>query len=181
MDKLRLLFVIGPVAWFSLKYYGLGSWTWETSTKIGILLNLAFLTLIAASATHNAYKRHRTDFLYRWKGAARTTLIYALIIPAALGCWYYGYASQALKNRQELQNERVEQQIMDDDNFAQLIATNPQLKDEERATIIERQQSNIAIFFSPVFYLGMATLAWSFIGLIVSAVFALIWPRIWGT
>ena len=69
---------------------------------------------------------------------------------------------------------------MDDDNFAQLIATNPQLKDEERATIIERQQSNIAIFFSPVFYLGMATLAWSFIGLIVSAVFALIWPRIWG-
>jgi hypothetical protein len=78
-----------------------------------------------------------------------------------------------------LKKEQATEQIMNDDSFAQLVASSPQLLDADRSEIVERQHANIEVFFSPVFYIGMATLAWSFIGLIVSAIFAFIWPKIW--
>lgn len=179
MDKLRLLFFAGPAAWFGLKYYALGTWTWENSTKFGILLNLGVLTVVSAVATHRAYRLHPGDFLERWKRAARKTLSYALVLPFALGAWYYGIASDALNNRVELKKEQATEQIMDDEIFAQLAASSPQLLDADRKEIKERQHANIDLLFSPVFFVGMATLAWSFVGLALSAIFALIWPKIW--
>ena len=179
MGRLRLLFLIGPIAWFTLKYLALGSWTWEASTKGGILLNLGVLTIVAAVGTHQAYVDHSQDFLSRWKGAARKTLQYALILPVSLGIWYYGIASDALQSRKQLQKDQVEMQILDDENFEKITAGNPQLLLENRQEIVDRQHANIEIFFSPIFYIGMATMAWSFAGLIVAAIFALIWPKIW--
>jgi hypothetical protein len=179
MDKLRLLFFAGPAAWFGLKYYALGTLTWENSTKFGILLNFGFLTLVAAISTHRAYRLQAEDFIERWKQAARKTLSYALILPVVLGAWYYGIASDALESRIILKKEQATDQIMDDESFAQLAASSPQLLDADRTEIAERQHANIEVFFSPIFYIGMATLAWSFVGLILSAIFALIWPKIW--
>ena len=97
MDKLRLLFFAGPLTWLALKYYALGTWTWENSTKFGILLNLAFVTIVAAYATHRAYKNHGHDFLERWKQVSRKTLTYALIMPAILGLWYYFLAGRCTR------------------------------------------------------------------------------------
>ena len=179
MDKLRLLFFAGPLTWLALKYYALGTWTWENSTKFGILLNLAFVTIVAAYATHLAYKSHGHDFLERWKQVSRKTLTYALIMPAILGLWYYFLAADALASRQTLKKNQATEQIMDETAFAEMVATNPQLLDTDRNEIIKRQHANIDVFFSPVFYIGMATLAWSFVGLILSAIFALILPKIW--
>ena len=165
MDKLRLLFIAGPATWFGLKF--------------GILLNLGFITLIAALAAHQAHGEKTGDFIERWKHASRKTLSYALVLPFLLGAWYYGTASDALDNRVALKKEQATEQIMNDDSFAQLVASSSQLLDADRSEIVERQHANIEVFFSPVFYIGMATLAWSFIGLIVSAIFAFIWPKIW--
>ena len=181
MGRLRLLFVIGPIAWFTLKYLALGSWTWEASTKWGILLNLGFLTVVAAVATHQAYVDHAQDFLSRWKGASRKTLQYALILPVSLGAWYYGIAADALQSRMRMQKDQVAIQILDDVHFEKITDENPQLLLENRQEIVDRQHANIEVFFSPIFYIGMATMAWSFAGLMVSAIFALIWPKIWAS
>lgn len=181
MDKLRLLFIAGPATWFGLKYFALGTWTWENSTKFGILLNLGFITLIAALAAHEAHGEKTGDFIERWKHASRKTLSYALVLPFLLGAWYYGLASDALDNRVALKKEQATEQIMNNESFEQLVASSPQLLDADRSEIVERQHANIEVFFSPVFYIGMATLAWSFIGLIVSAIFAFIWPKIWSS
>ena len=181
MDKLRLFYVGGPLAWLALKYYALGTWTWEDSTQYGILLNLALLTSVAAFGTHEAYQRYGTDFLERWKHASRKTLSFALLLPLGLGLWYYGIASDALEARKTQKMQQVEAQILNDENFETLARENPVLLESDRASIVQRQQSNIEVFFSPVFYLGMAAMAWSFTGLFIAAIFAFIWPKIWAT
>ncbi len=181
MDKLRLLYVGGPLAWLAMKYYALGTWTWEDSTQYGILLNLAFLTSVAALGTHHAYQQHGLDFLERWKFASRKTLSFALLLPLGLGIWYYGIASDALEARKAIKMQQVEAQILNDASFEELVTDNPLLLESDRVSIVQRQQSNIEVFFSPVFYLGMAAMAWSFTGLFIAAIFAFIWPKIWAT
>ncbi|MBO74821.1 MAG: hypothetical protein CMD33_06085 [Flavobacteriales bacterium] len=177
MAKIRLLFGTGIVAWFAIKLYGLGTWTWEQSNQAGIFWNLACVTGVAALAA--LAHRNKTVFIERWKSVAKTTVLYSVLLTCSMGIWYYGMVPETLNQRKEEQLNLLKEFVNDPTELAELQNTNAALDPQSIDVIYAQQAANIEVFFSPLFFLGTVLLIWIFVAVILSAVFAAIMPRIW--
>ncbi len=177
MAKIRLAFVAGLAGWLLVKLYGLGSWTWEQSNQVGLFINLAFVTGIAAYA---GYAHRKIEgFFSRWKPAARTTLLYSLILSIVMGSWYYAIVPETIELRKQEQLEMLQAFVEDAEQLQTMKDTNPAMAAMSPDEIFTQQAANIEVFFSPVFFMGTVLMVWIFSGALLSAVFSWLMPRIW--
>jgi len=179
MDSSKILFLLGLVSWLGFKWFGLGTWTWETSNQVGIFSNLGWLTVIAA---HHAMKSRifAEGFLYRWKQTARQTLIFAVTLVFTMGLWHFVFVPEPMEQRKQDQLQLLEQMVQDETALAAFRNQQAALSHLDAQTIFDQQSESIETLFSPLFYMGMVAMAWIFTSLIVSAIFAFILPKIWG-
>ena len=177
MGKIRFAFAFGIAAWLVIKIYGLGTWTWEQSNQVGLFVNLAFVTGIAAYA---AYTHRKIEgFFQRWKPAARTTLFYSLSLSIVMGMWYYALVPETIALRKQEQLDMLQAFVQDADQLQAMKETNPAMAAMTSDEIYTQQAANIDVFFSPVFFMGTVLMVWIFSAAGLSAVFTQLMPRIW--
>lgn len=177
MDKTRLAFVLGLATWVLAKLYGLGSWTWEQSNQVGILLNLAWLTGLAGYAAY--CHRSLPAFIVRWKSTAKSVVLYSLLLTCTMGVWYYAVVPETIQQRKQEQLALLEEFVNDPSELAVFQGANSALKTQSPEQILEQQAANLELFFSPMFFLGTVLMVWIFSAALISALTAAAIPRIW--
>ena len=177
MAKVRVLFATGIAAWYALKLYGLGTWTWEQSNQAGILWNLACVTSIAALLGY--IHRDEAVFLMRWKNVAKTTVLYSFLLSCSMGIWYYGIVPETIEQRKTEQLELLEAFVSDPEALADVQSTNTTLGRQSADEIYAQQEANLEVFFSPVFFIGTVLMVWIFTAAALAATFAAVLPKIW--
>jgi hypothetical protein len=177
MDKIRVLFAVGIAAWFALKLYGLGTWTWEQSNQAGILWNLACVTSVAALLGY--VHREQNDFLVRWKNVAKTTVLYSFLLSCSMGIWYYGLVPETIEQRKTEQLELLEQFVNNPAALEDVQRTNTTLGRQSADDIYAQQAANLEVFFSPVFFIGTVLMVWIFTAAALAAIFTAVMPKIW--
>ena len=179
MGKQYAIITIGIVCWLVTKAAGLGTWSWEVSNQIGALVNLGFMTAIAAQSAYYSHQDGPKHFLDRWKESAKPAVFYAFALTAVMGIWYYLLAPGAIEQRKAHQIELVTAVFEDPTAFGDLVDEHPELQGKENSQLLSTQIENIQLFFSPVFYLGIAMMTWIFTGLALAVCFTVLMPRIW--
>lgn len=180
MAKTGIISLLGIGAWLVYKWFALGLLTWEQSTQGGVFWNLLMIVILAVIGTHTSGKeRPRPPFIERWKRTARGTMTYVISSILAMGTWYFGIAKGAMEARKFEQVQAIYNALGTDAAFERLVLTQPALAELNRITVLETQLANLDIFYAPVFYLGIALLAWSFVALGLTAFIGFIWNRIW--
>ena len=177
MAKIRVLFATGIAAWFALKLYGLGTWTWEQSNQAGIFWNLACVTSIAALLSY--IHRAEEAFLVRWKHVAKTTVLYSFLLSCSMGIWYYGLVPETIEQRKTEQLDLLESFVNDSEALSDVQRTNTTLGRQSADEIFAQQAANLEVFFSPVFFIGTVLMVWIFTGAALAAIFAAVMPKIW--
>ena len=177
MAKIRLLFATGIAAWFAIKLYGLGMWTWEQSNQAGILWNLACVTSVAALMGY--IHRNEDVFLVRWKNVAKTTVLYSFLLSCSMGLWYYGLVPETIEQRKTEQLKLLEAFVNDSDALADVQSTNTTLGQQSADEIYAQQAENLEVFFSPIFFIGTVLMVWIFSAAVLAAIFAAVMPKIW--
>ena len=177
MAKIRLLFGTGIAAWFAIKLYGLGTWTWEQSNQAGILWNLACVTSVAALMGY--IHRNEDVFLVRWKNVAKTTVLYGLVLSCSMGIWYYGLVPETIEQRKTEQLEVARGIRQRPQRTRRVQDSNAALGHQSAEEIFTQQAANLEVFFSPLFFIGTVLMVWIFTAAVLSAIFAAVMPRIW--
>lgn len=177
MAKIRVLFATGIAAWFAIKLYGLGTWTWEQSNQAGIFWNLACVTGIAALMAY--MHRDERAFLHRWKSTAKTTVLYGFLLSCSMGIWYYAVVPETLNQRKEEQLQLLRDFVNNPEALGAVQGTNATLGQQSAEEIYAQQAANLEVFFSPLFFIGTVLMVWIFSAAALSAIFAAIMPRIW--
>lgn len=178
MDNGKVLLLLGLATWVGLKWWGLGTWTWEVSNQTGIFLNLGWVTIIAAYHAHRLLKSD-LDYFSRWKICAKKTLAFVVLLVITMGVWHFVWVPEPMETRKIEQLELLEEWIYDDAALAAFRSANPNLAEVTSESIYAQQAESIETMFSPLFYLGMVTMAWAFAALSITAVFSLVFPKIW--
>lgn len=177
MAKLRLVFALGLASWMLAKLYGLGSWTWEQSNQVGILLNLAWITGLSGYAAY--HHRALTDFIERWKTTAKSAVFYSLLLTFVMGLWYYVLVPETMELRMQEQLALLEEFVNDPVELAAVQQANSALSAQSPQEILAQQKANLELFFSPLFFLGTVLMVWIFTAALISALSAAAIPRIW--
>lgn len=177
MAKIRLLFGTGIAAWFAIKLFGLGTWTWEQSNQAGIFWNLACVTGIAALLSY--VHRSESTFIQRWKNVAKTTVLYGLVLSCSIGIWYYALVPETISQRKKEQLELLQEFVNDPNALGAVQDSNVALGHQSAEEIFAQQAANLEIFFSPLFFIGTVLMVWIFTAAVLSAIFAAVMPRIW--
>lgn len=179
MDKPFAILTIGILCWIAAKVYGLGTWSWEVSNQVGSLINLGFMTAIAARAAYTSFQNGTKHFLDHWKEAAKPSVFFAFLLTAVMGSWYYVAAPGTIAQRKAQQIEVISDFFNDPQSFEAFVAEHPEFKGKDPNQMLSTQIENIDIYFSPLFYLGIAMMTWIFTGMLLAACFTLLIPRIW--
>jgi hypothetical protein len=179
MDNGKVLFLLGLASWLLIKWFGLGTWTWETSNQAGIFSNLGWITIIAAYHAMQSRISGRV-FLERWKLTARKTMTFSAVLVATMGLWHFVFVPEPMEQRKKEQLQLLEEMIQDESALQAFRNQQPTLSNLDNQAIFDRQADSIETLFSPLFYTGMVAMAWIFTSLIVSGIFAFILPKIWG-
>ena len=177
MDKIRLFFVFGIAAWFTVKLYGLGTWSWEQSNQAGIFLNLACVIGITTLAAYQ--RKNEVNFILRWKNVSKTAVMYSFFLSCSMGVWYYGIVPETIEQRKKQQLQMLQDFINDPAELSAVQRMNPAMGEQSRDAIYAKQAANIEVFFSPLFFIGTVLISWIFTAAVLSAIFAALIPRIW--
>ncbi|MDA0912846.1 MAG: hypothetical protein O2818_03215 [Bacteroidetes bacterium] len=190
MARSTVIIIMGILCWVLIKWLGLGTWSIEDSYKIGFLVNLAFMTIVAAVAAFESLNQPGVEvgFLNRFKITSRIVISFAVTLVLTMGIWYFYLVPE---NVEKLKADRIEwiqdaipSEFSDPEKLKSYLEDHPELKGMETQAIIDfcidEATDGTNSILSPQMFFAFAGFGWTSIALILSAIFSVIMPKIWG-
>lgn len=190
MARSTVIIIMGILCWILIKWLGLGTWSIEDSYKIGFLVNLAFMTIVAAAAAFESLNQPGVEvgFLNRFKITSRKSISFAVTLVFTMGIWYSYLVPESVD---KLKRDRIEwiqdvssSEFSDPEKLNAYLYDHPELKGMDTEAIIQNYlneaTNGVNSILSPQAFFAFAGFGWTSIALILSAIFSVIMPKIWG-
>lgn len=190
MDRSTVIIILGILCWVTIKWLGLGAWSIEDSYKIGFLVNLAFMTIVAAVAAFESLNHQGVEdgFIGRFKITSRKSIAFAVTLVFTMGIWYFYLVPESVE---KLKGDRIEwiqdvssSEFSDPEKLNAYLDEHPELKGMDTEAIIQNYlneaTNGVNYILSPQAFFAFAGFGWTIIALILSAIFSVIMPKIWG-
>ena len=181
MGFLHILLIL--LGWFGLKYYLLGSASFDTSFLVGISYNYTALIVIAFLTAYQGVKSksQTPEFLDAFKLIAKKVLMYSVGASLAITVWHHYLIQDITAKRLEDRIYEKMNAFENEDEFAVFSKDYPALKGLSLDQWIEKEVEGLELIFSTGIQTSLTMMAYLVIGLFISLIASFLWTKVWFT